>query len=251
MVLCALLVGLCLRSPAVVAKPRPFAARAQLTFEYRDGAAPTPTINKFLYLNSGFRVDHRYFSLEVDTMLPIVIGDVLVTLFKYAAGGGDEIVLMEALNGETEPGYYSYFHLVSRYNVLRQEQRRVGIGLSTQLSHVDTTFLGERVPVSPYDLGLTVELMQHLAPGTTVALSVDAGNGWIRYSSFNPYFSVSTWANYQLRKPVGLFARGVWKRQRLDMTGYDNPYAPVEPSVICIEEWIDLWSIEAGLSLSF
>ncbi len=250
MVLGALLGALCVRSQPAAAEPVPVTVRSLLTFEYRDGAA-TPEINKFLYLNTGFRADHNYFSLEIDTMLLIVIGDVIATLVKYMAGGGDDIPLMGALNGDTEPGYYRFFHMAARYNVLRTPKSWVGVGLSTQLSHVDTTFRGERVPVSPYDLGLTLEARQQVSPKNTLAVSFGAGNGWMRYSSFNPYYSIATWVNYKVGKFVGLFARGEWKRQRLDLTGYDNPHPPVDPSIIRIREWIDLWAIDAGLSLSF
>jgi len=249
---CGLLLGLGAALPATHAKPRkkPIDGRVQITFDYRDGSA-TPGINPFYYLNTGMRIDHKYFSFEVDTIMLVVLVDVVSSLLKWAGGGDDSILLMDGLNGNVEPGYYQFFHIAARYNAVRAKPSWLGVGLSTQLSHIDTTFQGERVPVSPFDLGVAVEARKQFGSNATLGVGGVVGNGWTDYSGFNPYYSAVAWVNLKFGRLAGGFMRATWKRQRLDFRGYNRTNPPVDPSIIRRKYWVALWSFDAGVSLSF
>lgn len=248
--LLASLLSLSLAAPARAEDDLQGAIRLGYT---RAAAQAAPELTPFQYLNVGVRLDHRYFSFEFDSVMPIVIVDGIATLFRFIAGGPAELPIYSALNGALDPGVLPFFTMSARYNFQYDGVVRLGVGPQLRYLLLAPYYGDQRAAMTSLDLGLRACAALELERVRLIG-SLAAGNGWMDDASLNPYLGGGAEVDVPIWGMFGLFVRGDVRGQRVDRRGWAPPAytaEPVESEQIRQVSWWTLWSVDVGAAILF
>jgi hypothetical protein len=237
--------------PEPAATTRPDHLSGGLGIEYRDGAGPDGRVlHSFVYPSANITVDAPYVFVDVNSPLPILLPDLIATLFVWLSTGEDDIPLWYALNGDKEPGAVRFGDATVRYPVVFGDMVAVETGATASFTLVSVLFPqpgdepDKRISVQPRVLASSTGFRVGAPGGPNVRLSWFAGNGWTHLATWNPILGTGVRGTLPFSESFAFELRGDLAWQRLDLHRYREAVFP-DPGPLAGTDWYRFWSTEA------
>ncbi|MCA9618425.1 MAG: hypothetical protein KC731_05380 [Myxococcales bacterium] len=233
-----------------VAVPRQAEAQEDLTGGLRLGWLMSGTdtarvrMDPMTYPTIGLFWDWTWFHVDSSTPALFILGDAIVGLIDFAAGGDGGPPVFQALNGEN-PGKTPLFEINGRVSVLQRHPHYLDLGPHIDLS-LWSPYLprGERAGLLMANVGGAVGYRFHHRQGAITA-TVGGGNGFGgEGAQTNPYVASSNVAHIWFGDTVvGAYGRFDFALQLANLNNADQPHL----DQFRVVTWVAATHLETGL----
>lgn len=209
--------------------------------------------DSFLYPSFGFTHDWKKFYLETDFFLPILFTDFIFGGLGYIAGTNDFVFPMWYLlnDGTDNPGRMKILTATGRYACLTTKGHKLDVGLLMDVWFYTHYVADKRLGHINFDLGLSAGYGLH-SKHFSFNLAASIGDGFTRFSSWNPFIGFDATGRVRLGKYVGLYLKLMFRTQRVDFSGYEPPSYEKELSAsdFDIARWEPMFAMDGGFFFS-
>lgn len=212
---------------------------------YHAGSTPPGArLNPFSYPAIGFGARGPSFRFEGHSQALVVLPDAIGAAISFLSGGEGRPPLMNAMNGQREPGDVDLMSGSMAVRVMGTPDFRFEAGARGGLQFLSPYVEGNRISVQPVSIGPSFG--HHLeADRFALDTSFYGGNAWTRFARWNPYFGASARAQWQPHGRIGLYFEGSVTRERIDFHGYEDSVSGFHTDAV---DWLTLGRVEAGVA---
>lgn len=234
---------------ALLAAPPQKTVAAGMEYRGADGPAET-RLEPFVYPDVYYRADYAAASLEVNSAMPVLVPDLIGAAVSFLSGGPDHIPLWHALNGDREPCAVNIADGTAAMLVGLDSRSAFEVGVRGHFRFVSVLFPEEdggdgRISLQPATLASSIGLRARLPVGLEMRSAVHAGNGFTRFSAWNPTAGIDVRASVPLGRSFAFEVAGGYSAQQLDLSGYREP---VSGERYAGTAWYGFWSADARLA---
>lgn len=206
-------------------------------------------LHDFLYLTPGVVVDQPLWHLDIRSSAVFAIPDGILALFSFLSGGDGQMPLWQALNdGDSNTGNLRMLEAEFRYTLKQVGVHKFDVGGMFDTWWMSPSVQGDHFGNVVWNVGPSAG-WGYRGEAVSCNVSLQAGNGFSDYGTFNPFVGAEAFVRVQLAWYFGLYARVLTRLQNYDYSGFESNDPAYPPEVFDIRKTETTLSLDAGLLL--